>query len=445
MSRELRKTNPDKQILKKHVSTIHVVADFSGLQRKLVNALLYNAYDNLLTVRDHTINIGLLSEIIGFDSKNTAYLKEALVGIAKTVMEFDIMDDDGKASWEAMPLLTYVKIKDGICTYRYEQSLAERLFHPDVYAQINLSVLRNLRSSHALVLYENCNRYIGNGQTPVWELDTFRKLMGVEGRYKEFKFLKRDVIMPAIKEVNQHSNIEVELRTVRTGRSVTALQFTVKGNPQMALLGMDEDDDLISSETVQALLTCGISKTLARIWMHKYGKEYLDDKLDLTDTQAASGKIKSTKAGFLKAAVEQDYHNEGAAKKKAVEAAQAAKATRVKMEGELEALKKAQREAETAYRWSVAEVIEEAYQELSEGQQDAVSAEFQLSLSSKIYVDAYKKGGWKDRLNFQSARKFWEARGLSLPSPAEWAQKNGSKEPDAIRAQIEKLEAAIKG
>jgi plasmid replication initiation protein len=260
MSRALKKVSNDKHILKKHVSAIHVVADLSALQRKLVNALLYNAYDNLLTDRDHKISTRFLCDMIGFDSKNIAYLKEALVGIVETVMQFDIMEDDGERSWEAMSLLTYVKVKGGVCTYRYEQSLAEKLFHPDVYSKINLSVLRNLRSSHALVLYENCLRYIGIGQTPVWDLALFRKLMAVEGRYKEFKFLKRDVILPAMKEVNAHSNIQLDLLTVRKGRSVAGVQFIVKSNPQLALMGMEEDDEISSSEAYKALLSQGISK-----------------------------------------------------------------------------------------------------------------------------------------------------------------------------------------
>lgn len=113
MSRAIKKYSNDRQILKKHVSAIHAVADLTALQRKLVNALLYNAYDNLLTVRDHKISTRILCEMIGFDSKNISYLKEALVGIMETVMQFDIMEDDGEQSWEAMSLLTYVKVQGG--------------------------------------------------------------------------------------------------------------------------------------------------------------------------------------------------------------------------------------------------------------------------------------------------------------------------------------------
>jgi hypothetical protein len=92
----------------------------------------------------------------------------------------------------------------------------------------------------------------------------------------------------------------------------------------------------------------------------------------------------------------------------------------------------------------VAEIIEEAFQALPETQRDAVLVDFQLSLGSRIYVDAFKKAGWKDRLNAPDIRNFWEARGLELPSPADWAQKNGSQEPDALSAQVKDLEEKLK-
>jgi hypothetical protein len=188
----------------------------------------------------------------------------------------------------------------------------------------------------------------------------------------------------------------------------------------------------------------GVSKTLARAWVLEYDEAYIFEKLDLASNEAARGKIKSSKAGFLRAAVEQDFHNENAQKQKHLDVVQAAKAEREKLERKLEALKKDQREAETAYRRSCFEKIEEAFLALSEADRDVVTKEFQLGLGSHIYVDAFKKAGWKDRLNAVAIREFWRARGVNLPSPADWAQKNGSSEPNTIKAQIEKLEAEIK-
>lgn len=446
MSLQNKKTSKDNQILKKHVAAIYIGAKLSLLQRKLVNALLYNAYDQLLTAQNHEISAAVLCEMIGFDSKNIGYLKGALKGLMETVVEFDVLEEDGERSWEAMVLLPYAKIKGGTCTYRYERALAEKLYHPDVYSKINLSVLREMNSAHALVLYENCYRFEGIGHTAWWDVEVFRKLMGVDtmSSYKPFKALNRNVIQPAMKEVNKLSNIQVEMETRMKGRSVTGLRFIVRPNRQLSLVGMETEDDITQNPAYQALLAEGISKTLARSWLLEYGEEHIFDKLDLASSQAASGKIKSSKAGFLKAAVEQDFHNENAAKKKALEAAQERKAARERIERELQALKDALREAETAYRWFAAEIIEEAFQHLSESQRDAVTAEFQLGLSSTIYVNAFKKGGWKDRLTFPDIKKFWEVRGLALPSPAEWAQKNGSQEPEALKAQIEELELKLK-
>lgn len=446
MSAETKKVNSDNQILKKHVAAIHIGAKLSLLQRKLVNALLYNAYDQLLTAQEHHISASVLCEMIGFDSKNIGYLKGALKGLMETVVEFDVLEEDGERSWEAMVLLPYAKIKGGTCTYRYERALAEKLYHPDVYSKINLSVLREMNSAHALVLYENCYRFEGIGHTAWWDIEVFRKLMGVDmmSSYKPFKALNRNVIQPAMKEVNKLSNIQVEMETRMKGRSVTGLRFTVRPNRQLSLVGMESEDDITLMPAYKALLAEGISKTLARAWVLEYDEEYIFDKLDLAGSEAAKGNIKKSKAGFLKAAVEQGFHNEEAAKKRALEAAEAAKLTRQKLESELEALKKAQRDAESGYRRACGGIIEKALQDLSESEREAVGAEFQLTLSSAIYVNAFKKGGWRDRLTFQDIKKFWEARGLTFPSPTQWAQKNSTQDSDALKAGVEELEKKLK-
>ena len=47
--------------------------------------------------------------------------------------------------------------------------------------------------------------------------------------------------------------------------------------------------------------------------MIEYGEEYVLDKIDLANQEAARGKIKSSKSGFLKSAIIDDYHNQHAA------------------------------------------------------------------------------------------------------------------------------------
>lgn len=441
------KHSKNKQILKKHVAAIHIGAKLSMLQRKLMNALLYNAYDNLLTAREHSISSAVLCEMIGFDSKNTPYLRGALKGLMETVVEFDVLEEDGERSWEASVLIPYAKLKGGVCTYRIEQNLAEKLYHPDVYSKINLSVLREMKSAHALVLYENCYRYVDIAHTPWWDVDIFRKLMAVDmmPSYKPFKALNRNVIQPAMKEVNKLSNIQVELETRMKGRMVTGLRFLIRPNPQLSLIGMEAEDEINNLRVYKELLKEGISKTLARSWVLEYDEDYILEKLDLARDKAANGRIKSSKGGFLKAAIEEDYHNEKADKKQKLQAVEEAKASRARLEHELDALRKALRAAENDYRGLCAKMMEEASQELSEAQREALVVEFQLGLGSRIYVDAFKKGGWGSPLTFPDAKTFWEKRDVSFPSPAEFAKETGADSAEDIRLEIETLEQKLKG
>jgi len=440
-----KKTAGSGQVLKKHVAAIHIGAKLSFLQRKLVNALLYHAYDELLTSKEHTISTSILCEMIGFDSKNVAYLKGALKGLMETVVEFDVLEDDGQSSWEAMVLLPYAKIKGGNCTYRYERALAEKLYHPDVYSKINLSVLREMNSAHALVLYENCYRYLDIGHTAWWDVDVFRKLMAVDmmSSYKPFKALNRNVIQPAIKEVNKLSNIQVEMETRMKGRSVTGMRFIVKPNPQLSLIGMEEDDELANSPAYEALLAEGISKTLARAWLLEHGEEYVLSKLSYANDQAAHGRIKASKVGFLKSAIEEDFKSEKETDKARKKAANQARDNRYAQERELARQKDTLRDIERAYREHCVAIIQLTFDDLDEGQQTSMHEAFAETLNEKIFKTEFAKNGWKSRTNFSKICEFWSAREITLPSLEDFSSEADLSSPDDIRKQIQSLEDTL--
>lgn len=443
MGKAVKKTNAEKQILKKHVSAIHIGARLTLLQRKLVNALLYNAYETLLTEKDHTINTRLLCEMIGFESKNVTHLKKALKGLMETVVEFDVMEDDGKQAWEAMVLLPYAKIQGGTCTYRYEQALAEKLYHPDVYSKLNLSVLREMKSAHALILYENCHRYLGSGQTAVWELDVFRKLMALENRYQEYKFLKRDVIMPAIKEVNAVSNILLELRTIRTGRAVSAVQFVVNPNPQTTLFGLDDDDEITQTEAYTALLEEGVSKNLSRSWILEYGEAYVLEKIAFTRSHDAQGKIKSSRSGFLKAAVVEDFKSHEAVKRKEKAKLDLVRDTQWQREQELERLKSEYRDLERQYREWCYERIQGAFDELPKKDREAVNEEFIERLKLPLERKEFQESGWKNRVVLPAAREFWSDRSLAIQSLEDFSADQDGTDAGELKERIRKLESDI--
>ncbi|MFT7046590.1 MAG: hypothetical protein ACJAYH_001867, partial [Celeribacter sp.] len=197
--------------VKKNVAAIHVSGKLTLLQRKLSNVLLLNAYDTLMSQQVHQIDARTLCMMIGYNSNDMDTLKQSLRGLAETVAEWDMLDEEGRQEWGVSSLLSYAKLKGGVCEYAYSPALAQKLDDPKVFALINLNIQRRFTSGHALALYENCYRFVRTGSTGWWSLDLFRRLMGVSesSYYEVYKHLNAKIIKPAVAEVNKTSNIVV--------------------------------------------------------------------------------------------------------------------------------------------------------------------------------------------------------------------------------------------
>ena len=224
--------------LKKHVGAVHVKGQLSLLQRKVSNVLLLRAYDDLPNpeVFEHEIKLKTLAEVAGFDSNDHALLREALESLAGTTITWNLLVEEGAEEWGVSTFLAQAVVKNGTCRYAYAPDLRRKLYNPEIYARINLSVQERFGSGYALALYENCVRFRRVGSTGWISLDRWRDLLGVEpGQYEAFKYLNRDVLKPAVDEVNRYSDIHVEMDRKRESRRVVALKFSIQENDQLAL------------------------------------------------------------------------------------------------------------------------------------------------------------------------------------------------------------------
>jgi len=92
----------------KNSAIVAISNSISLLQRKILNFLIALAYIDLKTKESFTIELNYLKLIVGFNSKNLSYLKEALKGLMASVVEFNILSKD-KDAWSATTLLASVE------------------------------------------------------------------------------------------------------------------------------------------------------------------------------------------------------------------------------------------------------------------------------------------------------------------------------------------------
>src|SRR3990167_8160988 len=234
-----RERKESKQELKKHAATIHCSNSLSLLQRKITNALLYHAYQELMLKNEHEITVKQLCRLIGYKGNNHAAIKEALKGLITTVIEWNLIDDEtGLENWTASSMIASVSLEGPLCYYAYSPRMKQLLHSPSMFGKIDLVIQSQFRSSYGLALYENCTRYRGLPHTKWFEMELFKKLMGVPaGVYDVFRDFKRRVLDKAIDEVNMYSDLVIASEFVKEGRKVIRVRFTLKERAKRTRLG----------------------------------------------------------------------------------------------------------------------------------------------------------------------------------------------------------------
>jgi hypothetical protein len=396
--------------VKKNVAAIHVSGKLTLLQRKLSNVLLLNAYDALITQPTHRIDARTLCLMIGYNSNDMDTLKASLRGLAETVAEWDMLSEDGQQEWGVSALLSYARLKGGVCEYAYSPALAAKLHDPKVFALINLNIQRRFGSGHALALYENCYRFVRTGSTGWWDLGLFRRLMGVDQSeyYEIYKHLNAKIIKPAVSEVNRTSNIIITPEMRKQGRAVTDIRFKIRSNPQLAMVEMDAGGAGGFSAMQDRLRGLGVSDRLARQWVAEHGEAYVAEKLDYVGRQQG---VKS-QVRYLTAAIRDGFAAqivpEPPAPDPATLQAAAARVLETEARSQAEAARDTAIAAERRERADRMARVRAAAAARTPTQRDADKRLFLSGLKDALERDDFARFGWASALNARAIFAFWE-------------------------------------
>ena len=217
---------------------IQVQGKMTHLQRRTWNVLLANAYDELPNREIHRVSVAELARKLGYASNDSEHLKETLKALVDYTVEWNILGKDKKQRWGVASLLASAEIENGICTYSFAAHLRYKLYNPRIYTKLNLRLQNRFTHRYALILWEVCFDYFdiarNQGETPFIPMETFRELMGLDkDEYPLFKEFNRNVIKPAIREINELTNFFVEIEPKRIGRKIAELKFRISRLKEM--------------------------------------------------------------------------------------------------------------------------------------------------------------------------------------------------------------------
>lgn len=389
--------------LKKHVATIHSSNKLSLVQRKIANALLFNAYDELLVKEEHEIHIRGLCNLIGYDSNDYKTIKKALINLLSTVIEWNLVDGskvDKEGVWNASSIISDASIDGAICTYSYSNKMKKLLYSPDLYGRLNMMVQAKFQSTYGLALYENCIRYQNISQTPWFEIAQFRKLMGIEeDKYAIFRDFKRRVLDKAIEEVNKYSSLEVSCKVQKKARQVVAIQFLIKHSNET--IEHEKGTDLLTLSQ-QLKEQFGFSTNQIEETMSNYEEKYILEKISIVESSASfkKGKINNV-AKYLLSALDGDYQFT----KSSQDVLKAKKTAPVKAEKPVDFKKFEERQLIDYRRYQERELMN-VFNSLSKAAMKKTLKEFESSLGKSLYLDIYLRDGLANVLVLDQLREF---------------------------------------
>lgn len=142
-----------------------------------------------------------------------------------TVFEHPNTGQPRKITMRWIQSIEYVE-KEGRVAIRFGKDILPYLTElTRRFTKYALSDVAKMSSPHAIRLYELLMQWRDTGTREV-SVDWVRQRLGLADKYPSYKDLRRWVIDPSVKQINEHSPIRVKWEARKSGRKVTHLIFT---------------------------------------------------------------------------------------------------------------------------------------------------------------------------------------------------------------------------
>jgi Initiator Rep protein, WH2/Initiator Replication protein, WH1 len=245
------KTHPATVPVPLPVVMVRVDGPFTALDRKLWLVLLHHAWDELDSDKPfHEISIAEIVRLfrrfgrtdlgskgkIAFgkteEETDAAMLWDSIRRLVKTSVEWEDEDYQSISHLINEAMLNKKYRETGKLYYSFGRMLSKNILAPRAFARLRCHVVLALRSKYAVTLYEILEAYVNRRESSLTvSIEELRSWLKVpEDAYKDWKDLKRNVVLPAVDEINQHGaegGFFVSYEGVREGKSFAKIRFTL--------------------------------------------------------------------------------------------------------------------------------------------------------------------------------------------------------------------------
>jgi plasmid replication initiation protein len=193
----------------------------------LYNQLLSHSWDTIEQGGIHRI----LKSVLRGSHESNDRLHAAFDSLMGAWAKVHYKDKAGKQVIGRVHLIganTEEEEEDGYFYYRFPPELLSIISNSRTWAKLKSQIMYALRSKYSIRLYEMVEKRIGlNKQSEYFTIDEFRGLLGVQkDKLPRFADFNKHCLKPALQEVNQLTDFEIQIGAVKRGRAVEKLMLT---------------------------------------------------------------------------------------------------------------------------------------------------------------------------------------------------------------------------
>jgi hypothetical protein len=221
------------------VIVVKVHGEYSERDRKLYAFLVHAVWDELETTRIHSLSVAEINRVfreLGSDF-SPQWIWESSTRLNKTSIEWEERADGRLTSQGIASLLSYALTskearEEGYLHFEIPAGLIQVFKAPGRFARLRIHFMLGLSGKYAVTLYEILESVV-NMQNPVLEVDmaTLRRWLKVEeGRFEYFTDIRRFILEPALKQINDNpegAGFSVDMLPIKTGRAYSRIRFTL--------------------------------------------------------------------------------------------------------------------------------------------------------------------------------------------------------------------------
>ncbi|MDA0911145.1 MAG: replication initiation protein [Proteobacteria bacterium] len=192
----------------------------------LILASLVNPNDT--EFREVEIKVKELCRILDLDGKHYSHIRKITEELSGSVIK--LITKNGKALRQA-PWMSYAEYEDGFVRLKLNDAIKPFILQlSGHFTEYKLACAIQLKSMYSIRLYELLMQY-RKIKTRKFELLELRKILYIpDGKLPKWHDFKKRVIDHAQLELKNKSDITFTYEVLKTGRSVTAINFKIKTN-----------------------------------------------------------------------------------------------------------------------------------------------------------------------------------------------------------------------